>query len=137
MAALYRVEYNETPSGIEKGLERFQDAVAKDCRALHVCREIANASKHMRKKKPDADIKAIVEWHEAIDGAGNAQPGDLVMSLSIVDRAKRQSAVRLFIDALGYWEKLLNEQKLFSKDKVLPQKIIKRVSVLVDGTAAK
>jgi hypothetical protein len=125
LAKLYGVAYNETPSGIGSGLERFQDAVAKDCRPLHTCREIANASKHMRRKKHDPKIQALVEWHLVIEPAGHAHAGDRVMSLSIYDDGKKQDASRFFIDAIAYWEKLLTRENLLSEDAVLPRKIIK------------
>jgi hypothetical protein len=51
LAKRYNFAYAETETGIRKGLERFQNAVVEDCRALYVCREIANGSKHMRRKK--------------------------------------------------------------------------------------
>ena len=101
-AKLYGVLHNETPSGLEKGLSRFQDAVAANRRSLYICREIANDSKHMRKKKPDPNIKALAEWHPAVEAAGHARVGDLVMSLSIFDGQTKWDASRLFIDAMGY-----------------------------------
>jgi hypothetical protein len=106
-------------------LERFQNAVAKDCRQLHACREIANASKHMRRKRHDPKIRALVEWFPVIEPAGHAHVGDSVMSLSIYDDDKKQDATRFFIQAIAYWENLLMRESLLSKDAVLPQKIIK------------
>jgi hypothetical protein len=130
LAKLYSITHNETRSGIDKGLERFQDAVAGKCRALYVCREIANASKHMRRKKSDPNIQALVEWHPVVEPAGHAQKGDLVMSLSISDNGKKQGADYFFIEAIGYWEKLLMQEKLLSEDAILPQKIIKGATKL-------
>ena len=57
----FGVSSKETPSGIKKGLKRFQEAVAADSRALYVCREIANGSKHMRLAKPDPAIKTLAK----------------------------------------------------------------------------
>jgi hypothetical protein len=125
LAKRYDVYYNETPSGIDKGLERFQNAIANKCRELYVCREIANASKHMRRKKHDPEIKALVEWHPVVEPAGHAQIGDLVMSLSIYDGEKKKAAELLFIAAIGYWEKLLTEEQLITAGAILAQKIVK------------
>jgi hypothetical protein len=36
----------DIPSSARKGLARFSDSIARDCRALHLCRIIANGSKH-------------------------------------------------------------------------------------------
>src|SRR3979490_2472783 len=48
LAKRYKFAFTEgTPSGIGRGLERFQEAVAKDSRHLFICREIANGSKHI------------------------------------------------------------------------------------------
>jgi hypothetical protein len=102
LARKYSIAYNETPSGIDSGLGRFQEAVAKENRALYACREIANASKHMRRKKHDPEIKALVEWHPVIEAVGHAKVGDLVMSLSIFDGEKKWDASRFFIDAIGH-----------------------------------
>jgi hypothetical protein len=124
VAKSYGVSYNETPSGIEKGLERFQSAIVSDCRALYICREIANGSKHMKKKKPDLKIKAIAEWHPAIEAVGLAKEGDLVMSLSIYDDQQKIDATKLFIDAFGYWERLMQREGFFTDKGILPQKII-------------
>ena len=53
----------------------------QDCRALYVCREIANGSKHMRRKKADPDVKAKAEWHKAWEKVGVVNVGDYVMSM--------------------------------------------------------
>jgi hypothetical protein len=121
----FKVSCKETPSGISKGLKRFQDAVAKDCRALHICREIANGSKHMRKANPDPAIKAMARWDPVVEGAGLVKPGDLIMSLIIADGAKEQDAVLWFIEAFGYWEHLLSTEKLFAAPTRLPNRVIR------------
>ncbi|NVO14789.1 MAG: hypothetical protein HXX10_12205 [Rhodoplanes sp.] len=121
----FKFEFNEwTMSGRDKGLERFQNAVCKDSREIHICREIANASKHMRKRKSDPDVKALAEWLPAIEPAGHVKVGDLVLQLSIYDGEKKWDAVRLFIEAFGYWEQLLREEGLITRDARLPDKIV-------------
>lgn len=109
------VNVNEgSNKGHGKGLNKFKDAVAKENRALHICREIANASKHMRRRNSDPAIKAFAEWHPAVEPAGHVNVGDLVLTLSIFDGDKKWDAVRLFIEAAGYWENLLREEKLIT-----------------------
>ena len=46
------------------------------------------------------------------------------MSLYTYDGANKRDAGRLFIEAMGYWEKFMTDNGLFSADDVLPQKII-------------
>jgi len=126
MASKLKVQFDEkTPTGRRVGLGRFQNNVAEQCRALHICREIANGSKHMRMDRPDADVKAVAEWHEAIQGAGFAVPGDLVMSLSVMDGDTKDDAGQVFLSALGYWESLFMSEKLVEPGDHLRAKIIK------------
>lgn len=124
LAKLYHVGHNETASGIGRGLEKFQDAIARHSRPLYICREIANGSKHMRRKKSDPTIKALVEWHPAIEGMGHVKVGDLVMSLSIYDGSKKLDASKFFIEAISFWETLLRRENLMSAEAILPTKII-------------
>lgn len=124
----FGVSSKETLSGIKKGLKRFQDAVAADSRALYICREIANGSKHMRLAKPDLAIKAMARWDPAVERAGLVKPGDLIMSLVIADGAKQQDAVLWFIEAFGYWERLFSTDKLLAIAAALPNKIIRASS---------
>jgi hypothetical protein len=47
------------------------------------------------------------------------------MELFIYDGQTRQDAVRLFIDAAGYWEKLLMSENLITAEARLPDRIIR------------
>ena len=126
MKRRFKFEYNEwSQNGRNTGLHKFQDAVASDCRPIYICREIANASKHMRRKKIDPTIKAVAEWHPALEAVGHVKVGDLVMSLTILDGDQRHDAERLFIDAAGYWENLLRAENLITAKGRLPDKIIR------------
>ena len=106
-------------------LSRFQDAVAADCRALYVCREIAHGSKHMRRTKFDHAVKASAHWYPVLEKIGRAEPGDLVMSLTITDGERQRDAERFFIDAFAYWENLFNAERLISEMDRLPDVLIK------------
>ena len=108
----------------------FQNKIAKDCRDLYICREIANGSKHMRTDKRDEKVRAMAKWSAVVEGAGLVKPGDLVMDLRIADGDKERDAELCFIEALGYWEKLFNDEKLMVGKARLPDKII-RVPVAV------
>jgi hypothetical protein len=125
LARRYNFAYAETEAGLRKGLERFQNAVVGDCRALYVCREIANGSKHMRRKKADPDVKAKAEWHKAWESVGVVNVGDYVMSMTITDGNDTLDPIRWFIDAFSYWERLFREQDWIKAEKRVPDKIIR------------
>ena len=121
----YGIFEDETQKGLRKGLEAFQNAVAKENRSLYICREIANGSKHMRTTKREGKIRAMAKWDPVVDGAGLVKPGDLVMSLRVADGDAETDAEMCFINALGYWERLFNDEKLLVGKARLPDKIIK------------
>jgi len=126
LAQKFSFTYDELKKGgLDKGLKKFQDAVRIACPALNVCEEIANASKHMRRRTTNPNIKAAAEWHPAIEAVGEVKKGDLVMSLSIYEGETKTDAASLFIDAMGFWEKFMTENGLFSEGNLLPQKIVK------------
>ena len=122
----FQFDYNEWSfRGRNTGFDRFQKAVVKESRPLYICREIANASKHMRRRKSDPTIKAVAQWQPAIESVGSVRVGDLVMNLAIFDGDIEYDAQKLFIDAAGYWENLLRSQNLIAAENRLPDKIIK------------
>jgi hypothetical protein len=131
MKCRFHFDYNEWSfRGRNAGFDRFQTAVVNDCRPLYICREIANASKHMRRRKSDPKIKAIAAWHPAVESVGHVKAGDLVMSLTIIDGETQHDAQKLFIDAAGYWENLLRAENLITAENRLPDKIIKAKEAL-------
>lgn len=123
IGARFNFQFTETNSGLDKGLLKFQEAVVAACPALYACREVANASKHMRRKKSDPNIKAVVEYHPVVEASGHAKVGDLLMSLWVIDNGNRISANRFFIQIASYWEKLLKDEGLMTGNS-LPPKII-------------
>ncbi|RJF70203.1 hypothetical protein [Rhodopseudomonas palustris] len=125
IATKFEFVFEETPTGIKRGLERFQDAVVLHCDELRVCREVATGSKHMRKTKTDPNIKAQAVWSKVVDPAGFAKPGDLVMSLRIKNKDKETDAELAFIEVFSFWERLMTELGIFTRDAKLLDKIIK------------
>src|SRR5579862_4975317 len=125
LAKRYSFSYAETDTGMRRGLGKFQNAVVQDCRALYVCREITNGSKHMRRKKSAPDVRAKTEWHKAWEKIGVVNVGDYVMSMTITDGAETLDSIRWFIDAFGYWEKLFQAENWIKEEKRLPDKIIR------------
>jgi hypothetical protein len=125
LATKFQFVFECTPTGIKRGLEKFQDAVVLHCDELKVCREIATSSKHMRKNKVDPNIKAQVVWSKAIEGVGFVKPGDLVMNLRVTHNEKEVDAELAFIEAAGFWEKLMVELNIFKIEKRMPDKILR------------
>jgi hypothetical protein len=126
LAKRYKFEFHEDSAhGLRLGLERFQKAVTAHCRALHVCQQIANGSKHMRTTKHDPKVQAKAEWTQAVEHAGLVAPGDLVLEFTITDGDQTLDATLWFIEAAGYWEQLFNQEKLFTPGGRLPDNIIR------------
>lgn len=125
LATKFQFVFECTPTGIKRGLEKLQDAVVLHCDELKVCREIANGSKHMRKNKVDHNIKAQAVYEKVVEGVGFAKPGDLKMTLRITHNDNEVDAELAFIEAFGFWEKLMNELSIFSREARLPDKIMK------------
>jgi hypothetical protein len=67
----------ETKNGRRNGLKKFQRCVAEQNRALHVCRYVANGSKHMRLEKTDPNIRAFATWDPVVEKVGLVKLGDL------------------------------------------------------------
>lgn len=127
LAKRYDFSFNEwKPKDLRAALKRFQNAVAQDSRPLHICREIANGSKHMRTDKVDPKVKAVARWDPVVEGVGLVKPGDLVVSLTVLDGEQSHDAARLFIEAFGYWEQLLTKEKLMVGKTRLPDTIIRQ-----------
>jgi hypothetical protein len=125
LAKRYNLKFVEgSKNALRDGLEEFQDAVVKDSRFLYVCREIANGSKHMRKNKIDPEITAEARWNVAVAGAGHVRPGDVILSLFIVDGDDEHDANRWLIQAFGYWEQVFTQENLVSVQSRLPDKVI-------------
>lgn len=88
----------DVPSTARKALERFSDSIARDCRALHICRVIANGSKHMKVMKPDLSVKAQIKW----DGEPH-----FLQRPYVTDMGKARPAVEVFDETFRYWHQLL------------------------------
>ena len=125
LATKFQFVFEETTTGVRNGLGKFQDAVVLHCDELAVCREIATGSKHMRKDKVDPNIKAQAVWAKSIESVGFVRTGDQVMSLLVTYKEKEVDAQLSFIEAAGYWEKLMLELGVFTREARLPDKIMK------------
>jgi hypothetical protein len=85
-----------------KNLENFCDKVASNSRELHICRQIANGSKHMGAARADPDIAATVVWQFV-------EPGRPVTHLEVVDGGASQHVETIFRGAFDYWERLFGD----------------------------
>lgn len=92
-----------------KNLTRFYDAVAASSRELHICREIANGSKHMKLEKDDGAVVARAEWARVVEPTEKRKVGDYIFTLHIDDDGRHMTAINVFIKAGQYWENLLGE----------------------------
>jgi hypothetical protein len=88
--------------------EKFCDTVSGECEELHICRQIANGSKHMKLRRTET-VKASAEWVPVIEPAGQLRPGDLIMDLRVTVGEREITADWLFTRAFGFWERLLSE----------------------------
>jgi hypothetical protein len=93
----------------QKMFGKFCNAICASCEELHICRQIANGSKHMRLRRADATVKAAAEWVPVVEPAGSLRPGDLMMDLRVIVGEKEITADWLFTGAFVFWERLLAE----------------------------
>ncbi len=93
---------------------KFQVALMKRSRALHICRQVATGSKHMTVTAyPDPNIRAEMRWESEPERFGEMRFGDpfaahfyrLVLSDSGVERA----ALDVFEEAFKNWQWFLGE----------------------------
>jgi hypothetical protein len=92
-----------------KSLTRFYDSIASACPELHVCRQIANGSKHMKLDRVDPDVQVQADWLRVVEPHGTLRPGDLMMDLRISMGSKETTAQHLFARVFGFWQQLLSE----------------------------
>jgi len=89
----------DVPNSERRGLEQFADSVARDCRALHLCRVIANGSKHMKVGKPDHGVKTQIKWI--------SEPIFLQLPF-VADGNNVRAALEIFEETFQYWQRLLS-----------------------------
>jgi hypothetical protein len=92
-----------------KSLSRFYDSIASACPQLHVCRQIANGSKHMKLDRFDPDVQVQADWLRVVEPHGTLRPGDLMMDLRISVGSDQTTATHLFAKVFRFWEQLLSE----------------------------
>jgi len=86
-------------------LEAFCNAVALERRDIHICRKIANGSKHMKLRNPDPDVRATFAWSQMTNSKGEAHYG---FDLHIRDGGEQRRAVEVFRGTFDYWESLFS-----------------------------
>src|SRR5271166_3900248 len=65
-----------------KNFERFASAICERSRALKICREIANGSKHKKLRKPEESIRARSRFNPVVEPHGRFQIGDYMLELT-------------------------------------------------------
>jgi hypothetical protein len=90
-----------------ENLNLFNEALCRDSRDLHICRHIANSSKHLKLDKPDGGFQAEIGHGEIPTGPN----GELerVFGLLIIDGGKTILLDRVFERAQKYWHELFAE----------------------------
>jgi len=86
--------------------DAFCNAIAHANRDIHICRQIANGSKHMKLDKADPGVRALVETRpvERADELFHIE-----RQLFIDDGGHRRPAKEVFLGAYCYWERLFSE----------------------------
>ncbi|MFZ0150950.1 MAG: hypothetical protein WBG18_16190 [Xanthobacteraceae bacterium] len=96
--------YDVRPVGKDRTrLDAFCNAVASRNRDIHICRSIANGSKHMKLTNPDPTVAAAFVWSERKNVEGDAHYG---FELFIRDSGEDRQAVEVFRGAFDYWDGL-------------------------------
>jgi hypothetical protein len=99
-------------------LRKPNGAVAEQCRALEICRCIANASKHIGVNKPNDKIEVVV--------SPNDEPGDDWLELQksqhwellIRDNGKPIEATKVFYQAAKFWDAwLMREERAVDPER--------------------
>ena len=91
--------FRVTDAGDAVSTPFFQEAVREKSRAIHICQQIANGSKHMKiERNPDPDVQAKMRWETEPARVDTLRAGDPLATfqqqLVVVDKGEEQSAVR-------------------------------------------
>jgi hypothetical protein len=93
----------------------LQRILAGNCRELHICRQIANGSKHKKlsSKSIDPSVRVGIEWKQTARGAGELTAGaplaDFSYDLFINDQGTSRPAVEVFKIVRNYWHDQLSD----------------------------
>jgi hypothetical protein len=96
----------------EKDFGKFQAAVRDRSRAIHICQQVANGSKHMTiTHHPDPDVQAKMRWESEPARAGTMRAGDPLAvyryRLGVLDKGAERAALDVFEEAFRDWQRLL------------------------------
>lgn len=90
--------------------KQFQNALVRQCRGLHICRQIANGSKHKTLTHEDPQVRAAIEWtrEPMTCNSGVDEPiARFHYRLEVSDGATTLDAINLFTDVARYWRRFL------------------------------
>ena len=87
-----------------ENLNSFFEAVCRESRDLHICRHIANSSKHLKLDKPDGGFRAEICYGEIPSGPNGTM--EKVFGLLVVDSGNVILVERIFARAQEYWKAL-------------------------------
>jgi hypothetical protein len=92
-----------------KDLELFMGAICSAERSLEICRQIANASKHMGTDKPNETFNVETVWRFIAAGDHLAH---MECYLCIQEESGKYRVEEVFADAFRYWERTFGEMYL-------------------------
>jgi hypothetical protein len=91
--------------------KQMQDYARKECRALHLCRQVATASKHCTVERfPDPKVAIIMTANETPPASELSTPGLRFASgcfVYFVDGDDKRYAEDVFGDALQFWTQFI------------------------------
>lgn len=93
----------------------LQDLVRRECRALHLCRQVATASKHQRVTMfPDPNVETVVSAADMIteDADDSSLTIPPIWVIKFVDDGKRIPAIKVFEDAFHYWTQFIYSHRI-------------------------
>jgi hypothetical protein len=108
--------------GASNKLKSFQDALIANSRALRICKEIANGSKHMEDR--ETDIRADIAWTRHSASVGQLKAGQPIAAynfqLIVFDGSIELDAAEVFSDVFSFWRRLLPEWGFLDPEFVIP-----------------
>jgi hypothetical protein len=88
--------------------KQMQDYARTQCRALHLCRQVATASKHYTVDKfPDPDVGVIVTLNSIPEPAPLKFHVAAACFVYFVDGDRKREAEDVFDEALRFWTELI------------------------------
>lgn len=118
---LVMAELDPTSTKIDIG--SFRAAIARSCRELRICQQIANGSKHMKYERADNSVRAATKWRPvpSMSSKASNDSARYRIELLVWDNGREREALEVFETAIHFWERLLAEGGFIEDTVVLPE----------------